>query len=152
MGVGRGSPGILMLRERRRSLVSAVTSRRLWRKAGLFTEFVLEAPKPVPVMRADHRIAQKPHAVSSEGSERARNLVDLQPLDKSEDLDLARVAAACVRLFNYRRQQAWSPPIVAGDHWDTLYAKAVEGLDVLLSVEEAVVWANGFVQRTAAAG
>ena len=120
--------------------------------AGLFTEVGLEAPKPVPVMRADHQVAQKLHAVSGEGSERARDLVDLQLLDKSEDLDLGRVAATCVRLFNYRRQQTWPPPIVAGAHWDTIYAEAVEGLDVLLSVEEAVVWANGFVQRIAATG
>ena len=38
----------------------------------LFTEVGLEAPKPVPVMRADHQVAQKLHAVSEPGSERGR--------------------------------------------------------------------------------
>lgn len=120
--------------------------------AGLFPEVGLEAPKLVPVMRADHQVAQKLHAVSGEGSERARDLVDLQLLDKREDLDLGQVAATCSRLFEYRRQQAWPPSIVAGEQWDTLYADAVEGLDVLLTVDEAVAWVNGFVQRIAVAG
>ncbi len=119
--------------------------------AELFTDVGLEAPRPVPVMRADHQVAQKLHAASGEGSERARDLADLQLLDKGEDLDLGQVAATCVRLFHYRRQQAWPPPIVAGERWDTLYAEAVEGLDLLPTVEEAVAWANDLVQRIAAA-
>lgn len=120
--------------------------------AGLFTEVGLESPKPVPVMRAEHQVAQKLHAVSDEGSERARDLADLQLLDLGEDLDLGQVAATCARLFDYRRQQAWPPVIVAGEYWDTLYAEAVEGLEVLPTVDEAVAWANDFVQRISAAG
>lgn len=120
--------------------------------AGLFTEIGLETPKPVPIMRADHQVAQKLHAVSGEGSERARDLVDLQLLDKGEDLDLSQVAATCIRLFEYRQQQAWPPSIVAGEQWDTLYADAAEGLDVLLTVDEAVAWVTGFVQRITVAG
>jgi hypothetical protein len=49
--------------------------------AGLFTEVGLEAPGPVPVMRADHQVAQKLYAVSSESSERARDLAG--PLRRS---------------------------------------------------------------------
>jgi Nucleotidyl transferase AbiEii toxin, Type IV TA system len=119
---------------------------------GLFTEVGLEVPGQVPVMRADHQIAQKLHAVSGEGSERARDLADLQLLDKSEDLDLGQVAATCVRLFDYRRQQGWPPLVVVGERWDTLYTDAAEGLDVLPAVEEAVAWVNDFVRRIAAAG
>ncbi|MGY6658328.1 nucleotidyl transferase AbiEii/AbiGii toxin family protein [Amycolatopsis sp. TRM77291] len=118
--------------------------------ADLFTEVGLETPKPVPVMRADHQIAQKLHAVSSEGNERARDLADLQLLERRESLDLGQIAETCVRLFDYRRQQTWPPSIVAGERWDTLYAEAAEGLDVLPSVEEAVVWVNDFVRRIAA--
>lgn len=115
--------------------------------AYLFTEVGLEAPKPVPVMRSDHQIAQKLHAVSSEGSERARDLVDLQLLDNGEPLDLRQVRATCVRLFDYRRQQAWPPTLVARDQWDTLYAEAADGLDVLPTITEAVAWVDGFVRR-----
>lgn len=57
----------------------------------------------------------------------------------------------CVRLFDYRRQQAWPPTIAAGDQWDTLYAEAAEGLDIPSTAEDAVEWVNGFVQRIAAA-
>ena len=112
----------------------------------------LEAPKPVPVMRADHQVAQKLHALSDAGSERARDLVDLQILEKGEDLDLAQMAVTCSRLFDYRRRQAWPPVISAGEGWDSLYAEASEGLDVLPALEEAVEWVNGFVRRIAAAG
>ncbi|HZL05972.1 MAG TPA: nucleotidyl transferase AbiEii/AbiGii toxin family protein, partial [Coriobacteriia bacterium] len=73
----------------------------------LFAEVGLEPPKPVRVMRADHQVAQKLHAVSEPGSERVRDLVDLQLLDNGEDLDLRLVRATCERLFEYRRQQAW---------------------------------------------
>lgn len=119
---------------------------------GLFAEVGLESPRPVPVMRADHQIAQKLHAVSSESSERARDLVDLQLLDAGEVLDLDQVAATCARLFDYRRQQVWPPTIVAGASWDSLYAEAADGLPVLPSGVEAVVWVNDFVRRIAAAG
>lgn len=113
----------------------------------LFTEVGLEAPKAVPVLRSHHQVAQKLHAVSDGRSERARDLVDLQLLDKGENLDLAQVAATCVRLFDYRRQQAWPPTIVPGAEWDTLYSEAADGLDVLPAVDAAIAWVNAFVVR-----
>ena len=113
----------------------------------LFTEVGLELPKPVPVMRVDHQIAQKLHAVSETGSERVRDLIDLQLLDKGEDLDFARVNATCVRLFEYRRQQAWPPTIELGAGWATLYEAAVEDVDVLPDAEAAVPWVNDLVRR-----
>lgn len=120
--------------------------------AGLFTEVGLDEPKPVPVMRTEYQIAQKLHAVSETGSERARDLVDLQLLYQGEDLDLAPVAAICRRLFDYRQQQTWPPTIAADEQWETLYAEAAETLGVLPSVEEALAWANDFVRRIVAAG
>lgn len=35
----------------------------------------------------------------------------------------------------------------AHGQWDTLYAAAAEGLDVLATVEEAVDWANSLIAR-----
>lgn len=120
--------------------------------AGLFTEVGLEAPQPVPVMRADHQVAQKLHAVSERGSERARDLVDLQLLDRGEDLVLPHVRAICVRLFEYRRQQPWPSIVEVGEGWDTLYNAAVEDIEVLPDVEDAVAWVNTLVARIEAAG
>lgn len=119
--------------------------------AEMFTQVGLEAPRPVPVMRADHQVAQKLHAVSENGSERARDLVDLQLLDEGENLDLAQVSATCSRLFAYRQRRAWPPTIIVGERWDTLYSEAADGLAVLPSVEDAVAWVNDFVQRIDAA-
>lgn len=119
--------------------------------ADLFTEVGLEAPRPVPVMRADHQIAQKLHAASEPGSDRARDLVDLQLLDHSETLDLAQVRATCVRLFDYRRRQSWPPVIRAGSDWESLYAAAVENVDALAGVADALTWANNFVESIEAA-
>lgn len=117
--------------------------------AELFTELGFESPHPIPVMRTDHQIAQKLHALSSEGSERAHDLVDLQLLEKGEDVDLALTRATCARLFEYRRQQSWPPRIVSGEHWDTLYSEAADGLNVLPGVEEAVPWVNEPIDRIA---
>ena len=115
----------------------------------LFTEVGLEAPNPLPVMRADHQVAQKLHAVSELASDRARDLVDLQLLDSGEALDLTQVKATCLRLFEYRRRQSW-PPTIAGDvGWVALYEEAVEGVDVLPDIEAAVAWVNELIRRIA---
>ncbi|WP_147918622.1 nucleotidyl transferase AbiEii/AbiGii toxin family protein [Ruania zhangjianzhongii] len=120
--------------------------------AGLLTEVGLEEPRPVRAIRVDHQIAQKLHAISEAGSERAHDLVDLQLLDRGEDLDLPQVRATCVRLFEYRQQHTWPPVIVVGNGWDTLYAAAVDDIDVVPEIAEAVRWANAFIERIEAAG
>lgn len=118
----------------------------------LFTDVGFDAPQPVPVLRAEHRTAQKLHALSAERSDRARDLVDLQLLEQREELDLVAVAATCARLFDHRQQHAWPPTISLGANWDTLYLEAAEGLEVRPGVEEAVTWANEFIQRVATNG
>lgn len=115
----------------------------------LFTDLGLPAPGPIPVMRADHQVAQKLHAASESGSERVRDLVDLQLLDRGEDLDLLQVQSTCIRLFEYRRMQAWPPTVEARAGWDTLYTAAIEDINVLPDVEAAVAWANDFIGRIA---
>lgn len=115
----------------------------------LFTEVGFEAPKPIPVLRTDHQVAQKLHALSAVGSERAHDMVDLQILEASEPMDMSLTKVTCMRLFEYRRQQEWPPRIVAGDRWDTLYSEAAEGLDVLTIVDDAIIWVNEFIARIA---
>lgn len=117
----------------------------------LLTEVGLEVPMPVPVMRSDHQVAQKLHAMTADRSERAHDLVNRQLLDSGVDLDLRQVHETCIRLFAYRRQQAWPPTVLAGSRWDSLYTEAAEGLKVLPTVEESVDWANALIRRIAAA-
>ncbi|GGF44594.1 hypothetical protein GCM10010922_20320 [Microbacterium sorbitolivorans] len=117
--------------------------------AELFTEVGLEAPGPVPVLRSDHQIAQKLHALSSVGSERAHDLVDLQILAAGESVDLTLTKATCTRLFEYRRQQTWPPRIAAGDRWNTLYEEAADGLEVLATIDGAIIWVNELIARIA---
>lgn len=115
----------------------------------LFTDLGLPAPGPIAVMRADHQVAQKLHAASEPDSERVRDVVDLQLLDRGEDLDLAQVRATCERLFEYRRLHPWPPTIETDAGWDTLYEAAIEGLDVLPDIEAAVAWVNAFIRGIA---
>jgi len=121
----------------------------------LFHEIGLKAPAPVPLLALDHQVAQKLHACTSinprtGGNERAHDLVDLQILEQEEELDLAAIKSAGTRLFASRRSQPWPPVIVAHPAWDTIYAEAAEGLDVLTDVNAAIVWANHLIERVAA--
>jgi hypothetical protein len=113
----------------------------------MFTSVGLPAPDPVAVMPADHQIAQKIHASTVAGSDRARDLVDLQLLGAREKLDLATVRATCIRLFDYRGAHTWPPSVVEGRGWVTLYAEAAEGLDVLPDVAPAIEWLSKFIAR-----
>lgn len=117
----------------------------------LFTTLGIKPPKQVPVMRSDHQIAQKLHAVSSPGSERARDLVDLQLLDGAEALDLNQVAATCSRLFQYRQRQTWPPTIAPGEEWESLYNEAAQHLPVRQNLDETIAWTNAFIHRITAA-
>lgn len=117
----------------------------------LFAGVGLHSPAPIPVMRTEHQIAQKLHAVSEHNSKRARDLVDIQLLERNEALDLPAIATACIRLFSYRRQHSWPPQIHVGAGWATLYEEASAGLAVAPSVDEAVDQVNDLVKRICAA-
>lgn len=102
-------------------------------------------PGSVPCMRLEHQIAQKLHAVSSPGSERVHDLIDLQIVVSGGDIDYEKVRDACSRLFMYRKGHEWPPVISKGESWDELYASQAEGLDVLPTASEAVAWANDLI-------
>ena len=95
---------------------------------------------PIP-----HQIAQKLHAVSEEGIERAHDLIDLQIIGVNETIDYSLTKNVCTRLFNFRKLQAWPPAVVKGDNWDSLYTAQVGDLDVFANVDEAIAWANDFI-------
>lgn len=119
--------------------------------AEVFDELSFPRPNPLPVMDLDYQIAQKLHAVSEPGSERAHDLIDLQLINKYSQLDLADVREKCVRLFNYRRSQVWPPKVTTGESWNAVYDGALATMRdksaILANVDDAVVWVNDFISR-----
>lgn len=117
----------------------------------LFARLGLPAPEPIPLLPVDHQMAQKLHACTwldrNGQNDRAHDLVDLQILVREEAPDLAGVGTTARRLFASRRAQSWPPTVSAHDQWDTLYATAAEGLDVIGTVDEAIDWANSLIAQ-----
>lgn len=113
----------------------------------LFVEIGFPAPTPVPVMRVNHQIAQKIHAVSAPGSDRVRDLVDLQLLMDKENINYSVVAKTCRRLFDYRKGHSWPPVLRSGQDWESLYSEASEGIPISQSLAEAIIWFNGIIQE-----
>jgi hypothetical protein len=114
--------------------------------ADVFEKLSFPQPKPLPVMKLAYQIAQKLHAVSEPGSERAHDLIDLQLICNRSLIDYVEVKDVCQRLFDYRRRQTWPAVVTALPSWDDLYVQARNNLldngDVLPTAAEAVTWAN----------
>lgn len=121
----------------------------------MFDILGLDTPGPIPVLAVDHQVAQKLHACTvinpkTGRNERAHDLVDLQLLDQDEATDVSALGATAVRLFAARHSHPWPPTVVAYDGWDTIYAEAADGLDVIANVDDAIVWANDLIARATA--
>lgn len=118
----------------------------------IFEALCFPVPTELPLMRLPFQVAQKLHGATGNNSKRAHDIIDLQLIfGNSLDLDLAEVRSACVRLFAYRKGQAWPPEVRKGDDWDAVYANKKQGLDVLPTVDGAVAWANDLIARIDAA-
>lgn len=115
----------------------------------MFRSLGFPDPKAVPLMPIAFQIAQKLHGLSAQGSDRARDLIDLQLLARSE-IDYERTRAIGEKLFKYRNCQPWPPIIVKGTLWDSLYDAQKGSLPVLSTVDEAIAWANGLIAKIAA--
>lgn len=115
--------------------------------AELFAQLGFPSPRPIAVMALHHQIAQKIHAATEFNSQRAHDIVDLQLIATRSDIDYLKTCKTCERLFAYRRMQEWPPVVTTNEGWESIYAEAADGLDVLSDVNEAVVWANEFIQR-----
>lgn len=118
----------------------------------IFARLGLERPAPIPVLAADHQIAQKLHALSGTDSERAHDLVDLQLLVAAETPDLAQVRETCERLFRSRQAHVWPPEVVPGPTWAGLYATAADGIPgIAAGADAAVLWVRQFIDDICAA-
>jgi hypothetical protein len=121
----------------------------------------LPASVAVPCMTLPWQIAQKIHACSEpveapRTNDRARDLVDLQLLEAlTVDDPLAETEAACRAVFAARAKHAWPPVLTVQPNWDSIYVRALEGLDEIglaSNVEDAIARVQGLVDRIAAAG
>ncbi len=117
--------------------------------AELFTTLGFPPPKPLPLMPLTFQVAQKLHGVSSVGSDRVRDLIDLQLILARESLDMRETREICERLFKYRKCQSWPPTIVKGSQWDILYELQKGALDVLPTCDAAIEWANKLIKKIA---
>ena len=122
----------------------------------IFLEIGLPEPSPVPLMTVEHQVAQKLHACTSVSArtgrnERAHDLVDLQILSATEDIDYAATGVIVRRLFAARKEQAWPPTIVVHEGWEPIYVEAAQRLDVQSTVHEAVDWGNELISKLDAA-
>ena len=113
----------------------------------IFHQLGFPEPAPVALMTLEHQMAQKIHAVSnpSDRNQRAHDLIDLQVIMKEGKVNLSKVREICQRLFAYRRMHPWPTPIRMRNEWDTIYNAQKRDLNVLGSVNDAVVWANELI-------
>ncbi len=116
-----------------------------------FEDLDFPRPRPLRVMMLSYQVAQKLHAVSEPGSERAHDLIDLQLVVLHSKIDMADVRSKCVRLFEYRRRHAWPAIVKKGERWDEIYDVAMKTIgdktSLCPAVDEAVDWANELIAR-----
>ena len=113
----------------------------------IFETLGFSRPNAIPLMPLPFQIAQKLHGVTSAGSDRVRDLIDLQLIVAAFQIEMEKTADICRRLFAYRRRQPWPPQIIKGESWSSLYDEQRGKLSVLPTVDEAVAWANDLIAK-----
>lgn len=113
----------------------------------LFDFLVMDPPCSIPTMRLEYQVAQKLHGVSAPRSKRAHDLIDLQLIMANDPVDLSVTANLCAKLFNYRKVHTWPPVVEKGDGWDRVYEEQKGSLPVLKTVDEAILWVNGLIEK-----
>ncbi len=107
----------------------------------------LPALRGASLMIPEYQVAQKLHGVSAPGSRRAHDLIDLQLIISNDQLDLAKTADICQRLFSYRKVHAWPPVIEKGSDWDVAYNGQRGTLPILPDVDSAIAWTNDLIRQ-----
>lgn len=113
----------------------------------IFEKLNLPEPRPFPLMRVAHQIAQKIHGATDPDYVRVQDVIDLQLMMKRESVDRTEVRQICKRLFANRKKQSWPPKIEISDEWRVAYAGMVGDIPVLPTVDDAVAWANELIAK-----
>ena len=113
----------------------------------MFAALGLPQPKPVPLMKLHHQVAQKLHGLTDKTQTRPHDLVDLQLIFSQNAPDLSLVRNTCERLFAHRRRQSWPAKVSAGDLWEAGYVAAKYDLPVKPTVAEAIEWVNDLIDK-----
>ena len=120
-------------------------------EVSLLAEFLcFPALGEIRAMKLEYQVAQKLHGATELGSKRAHDLIDLQLILSQNEIDMAKTASICRELFRYRRKQPWPTHVVGNENWDAVYLERKGGLKVLPTVDEAIAWTNGLIDRIAA--
>lgn len=113
----------------------------------MFLTLGLPEPRPVPLMKLHHQVAQKLHGLTDPSQSRPHDLIDLQLIFSQAEPDLALIRDTCSRLFAYRRRQPWPSFIAGKSDWAIGYNAAKYDLPVKPSIDEAIRWANELITR-----
>lgn len=123
--------------------------------AELFADLGFPQPRPVPVLASEYQIVQKLHACTTPddkgGNDRSHDLVDIQALCRLEAPDRAELDRIGRIVFAARGAGPWPPTVAAFAGWADKYPYEAEGTGVL-SLEDAIVWANKLIDAAVAAG
>ena len=127
--------------------------------------FGLGTPEMTAALVMDYQVAQKLHACTDPHTEehpndRVRDVVDLHLLKSAfydEGHDLHSLATACRSLFAARAEEArqtgqvtprlWPPEIVAHPPWRVDYSTYAEEVELSLSLDEAVLAINKWIEE-----
>ena len=113
----------------------------------MFQALGLPEPRPIPLMKLHHQVAQKLHGLTDPSQNRPHDLIDLQLIFSQTNPNLALIRNTCVRLFAHRRRQPWPSIVIKKTDWDTGYNAAKFDLQVKPSVDEAIIWANELIAK-----
>lgn len=112
----------------------------------------------VALLPLRYQIAQKLHACTELPSDdypndRARDLPDLLLIEELgiAENDLPSIRAACVEIFGARGIHHWPPRVQALPGWDVIWGNLAENESLSISLNEAIVAVNLFIDRINAA-
>jgi predicted nucleotidyltransferase component of viral defense system len=118
----------------------------------------ISSVEPLPCLSVEHQTAQKLHACSQPDTDthvndRARDLVDLQLLEREIRERLVATAEACRTTFQLRAAHQWPPDLAVRAGWSRIYAGAAKNVtDVASSIEDAVTIVQRLVDDLERAG